>query len=78
MSNSMINPSIVELLEKVNSRYTLVTMASKRARQLTEGKETLLDENALKEINTTKPVTLAIHEINDGLLTYETVKEGIK
>ncbi|MHC1721280.1 MAG: DNA-directed RNA polymerase subunit omega [Clostridiaceae bacterium] len=78
MSNSMINPSIVELLGVVNSRYTLVTMASKRARQLTEGKETLLDEDTLKEINTTKPVTIAIHEIMNGLLTYETVKEGIK
>jgi DNA-directed RNA polymerase subunit omega len=68
----MINPSIVDLLKKVNSRYTLVTMTSKRARQLIEGKEPLMD------IDSTKPVTIAINEINDGLLTYETVKEGIK
>jgi DNA-directed RNA polymerase subunit omega len=72
MNNSMINPSIVDLLKKVNSRYTLVTMTSKRARQLIEGKEPLMD------IDSTKPVTIAINEINDGLLTYETVKEGIK
>lgn len=78
MSDSMINPSIVELLQKVNSRYTLVTMTAKRARQLIEGKEPLLDEKILKEINSTKPVTIAIHEINRGLITYETVKEGIK
>lgn len=78
MSDSMINPSIVELLQKVNSRYTLVTMTAKRARQLIEGKEPLLDEKTLKEINSTKPVTIAIHEINRGLITYETVKEGIK
>jgi DNA-directed RNA polymerase subunit omega len=72
MNNSMINPSIVDLLKKVNSRYTLVTMTSKRARQLVEGKEPLID------IDSTKPVTIAINEINEGLLTYETVKEGIK
>jgi DNA-directed RNA polymerase subunit omega len=72
MNNSMINPSIVDLLKKVNSRYTLVTMTSKRARQLIEGKEPLMD------IDSTKPVTIAINEINEGLLTYETVKEGIK
>jgi len=30
MNNSMINPSIVDLLKKVNSRYTLVTMTAKR------------------------------------------------
>jgi len=68
----MINPSIVELLEKVNSRYTLVTMVSKRARQLVCGAKPLM------EIESTKPVTIAINEINSGLITYETVKEGIK
>lgn len=72
MNNSMINPSIVELLEKVNSRYTLVTMASKRARQI------ILGAKPLMETTLTKPVTIAINEINDGLITFETVKEGIK
>lgn len=72
MNNSMINPSIVDLLGKVNSRYTLVTMTAKRARQLIEGQEPLMS------IDSTKPVTIAINEINEGLLTYETVKEGIK
>jgi DNA-directed RNA polymerase subunit omega len=72
MNNSMINPSIVDLLKKVNSRYTLVTMTSKRARQLIDGQE------PLEVLESTKPVTIAINEINDDLLTYETVKEGIK
>ncbi|MGE5629350.1 MAG: DNA-directed RNA polymerase subunit omega [Solirubrobacterales bacterium] len=72
MNNSMINPSIVELLDKVNSRYTLVTMTSKRARQLICGSKPLI------EIESTKPVTIAINEINQGKITYETVKEGIK
>lgn len=72
MNNSMINPSIVDLLKKVNSRYTLVTMTSKRARQLICGAQPLID------IDSTKPVTIAINEINQGLITYETLKEGIK
>lgn len=72
MNNSMINPSIVDLLKKVENRYTLVTMTAKRARQLIEGSEALVD------IDSTKPVTIAIKEISDRAITYETVKEGIK
>ncbi|WP_333859098.1 DNA-directed RNA polymerase subunit omega [Clostridium sp.] len=72
MNNSMINPSVVDLLKKVENRYTLVTMTAKRARQLIEGSEALLD------IDSTKPVTIAINEISEGAITYETVKEGIK
>lgn len=72
MSNSMINPSIVNLLERVNNRYSLVTITSKRARQLIEGDKPLID------INSTKPVTIAINELNLGMISYQTVKEGIK
>ena len=31
MNNSMINPSIMDLLNKVDDRYSLVTITSKRA-----------------------------------------------
>lgn len=72
MNNSMINPSIVDLLEKVESRYTLVVVTSKRARQLIQGDEPLIDTDI------TKPVSVAINEINEGKVTYERVKEGIK
>lgn len=72
MNNSMINPSIVDLLKKVDNRYTLVTMTAKRARQLIEGQEPLV------KLDSTKPVTIAINEIKDGAITYETIKEGIK
>ncbi|MTK12215.1 MAG: DNA-directed RNA polymerase subunit omega [Clostridiaceae bacterium] len=72
MNNSMINPSIVELLKKVDNRYTLVTMTAKRARQLIEGKEPLV------KTNSTKPVTISINEINQEAITYETIREGIK
>ncbi|MCR1935475.1 DNA-directed RNA polymerase subunit omega [Clostridium tepidum] len=72
MNNSMINPSIVDLLERVNDRYSLVTITSKRSRQLIDGAKPLVD------IDSTKPVTVAINEINEGKITYKTVKEGIK
>ena len=72
MNNSMINPSIVDLLEKVDNRYSLVVITSKRARQLIDG------ERPLIEMNSTKPLTLAINEVHVGEITYESVKEGIK
>lgn len=72
MVNSMINPSIVELLTKVDNRYSLVIITSKRARQIIDGSKPLIDtENS-------KPLTVAINELNNSAITYETVKEGIK
>ena len=59
------NPTIVELSEKVDSRYTLVVEASKRARQLVDGAQPLVDPKDMK------PLKIAIEEINRGLLTYE-------
>ena len=62
---AIVNPTIVELSEKVDSRYTLVVEASKRARQLVEGAQPLVDPKDMK------PLKIAIEEINRGLLTYE-------
>ena len=72
MNNSMINPSIVDLLDKVENRYSLVVVASKRARQLIDGEKALIDTDS------TKPVTVAINEINSGDITYEIFLEGLK
>jgi DNA-directed RNA polymerase subunit omega len=72
MSNSMINPSVVDLLKKVENKYTLVTITAKRARQIIEGEEPLV------RITSTKPVTIAINEISQGAITYITGKDGIK
>ena len=33
----MVKPSVTELLKKVDNRYTLAVMASKRARQIAAG-----------------------------------------
>lgn len=72
MNNSMINPSIVDLLNKVDNRYSLVVITSKRARQIIDGSKPLIDTER------TKPLTVAINELYVGEITYETVKEGIK
>lgn len=52
----MIYPSIKDLMEKTDSRYSLVIATAKRARQISE------DENN----NVLKPVCQAIDEIYKG------------
>ena len=61
---SVNKPGIVELSQKVDCRYTLVIEAAKRARQLVGGAQPLIEAKDMK------PVTIAIEEINRGLLTY--------
>ena len=68
----MIYPPLSSLLEKVDSRYTLVVATAKRARQLADG------SNKLTEFESDKPVTIALHEINEGKITYVSTKSGIK
>ena len=63
----MIYPSMASLLKKVDSRYTLVIAASKRARMLTEGAQKLTDSHSSKD------VTIAINEISEGKVTYHRI-----
>ncbi|QZY57128.1 DNA-directed RNA polymerase subunit omega [Crassaminicella profunda] len=59
----MLNPSINDLLQKVDSRYSLVVAASKRAREIIDGDE------RLTEVDSNKPVTIATYEISkDAIL----------
>ncbi|MEW9123073.1 MAG: DNA-directed RNA polymerase subunit omega [Thermotaleaceae bacterium] len=60
----MLNPPINKLLEKVDSRYTLVVAAAKRAREIIDGDE------KLTKVASNKPVTIATHEIADDCITY--------
>lgn len=62
---SMVNPSIDSLLEKTQSRYALVMLASKRARELLNGATCRVEERS------NKFVTNAMEEINEGKITYE-------
>ncbi len=61
----MIYPTLSSLLEKVDSKYTLVVAVSKRARQLVDG------QPRLTKVDSNKPVTIAINEINDNKIIYE-------
>ena len=65
----MIDPPIGELLEKVDCRYTLAVEAAKRARQLIAGEQPLYDTRE------TKPLVIAIEEINRELITYDPAEE---
>jgi DNA-directed RNA polymerase subunit omega len=47
----MIEPAINSLLEKVDSRYTLVVCAAKRARQLADGANKLTKSHSEKPIS---------------------------
>ena len=69
---SMVNPSTDALLTKVDSRYGLVVLAAKRARQL-------LDGGVLKvQQQSTKDVTNALEEIVEGKISYHISKETMK
>ena len=56
----MVKPTVQELLKKVDNRYRLVIVVSKRARQLASG-----DLKMTKE-KKKSPVTLAANEVAEG------------
>lgn len=61
---SMVNPSTDAMLKKVSSRYTLVILASKRARQLLTGAPCHVENP------NNKFVTNAMEEIYEGKITF--------
>ena len=62
---SMVNPSTDLLMTKTHSRYALVVLAAKRARQLLAGAEVQAKKQS------TKDVTNALEEIAEGNISYE-------
>ena len=62
----MCYPSIDSLVKKVDSKYTLVTLAALRARELTDGQTPLIIDHAEGK----KPATIALEEIYEGKITY--------
>ena len=69
----MLHPSYTDLLEVVNqdveegatkivnSRYSIILATSKRARQIIDGQEPLVDSKVGE-----KPLSIAIEELNNG------------
>lgn len=68
----MIKPPLEALLDRVESKYALVIVAAKRARQLKEGALPLVD------VDSSNPVTVALEEIAAGKIRHEAPRAGIK
>jgi DNA-directed RNA polymerase subunit omega len=73
----IINPPIDQLLDVVDSKYGLVIMASKRARQI-NAYYSQLGEGLLEYVGPLvetrvqeKPLSIALREISEGLLHAE-------
>ncbi|HEY8344934.1 MAG TPA: DNA-directed RNA polymerase subunit omega [Bacillota bacterium] len=62
----MITPSLEELLDKVDSKYTLVVAAAKRARQIIEE-----NKNDIRQDQALKAVSLALVDIAEGRVVVE-------
>ena len=61
----MVEPKTSDLLEKVDSKFRLVIVTAKRARQIADGSQKLVD------INEESPVTVAANEIAEGKVKIE-------
>lgn len=58
----MLYPAMSELLKHIDSRYLMVNVVARRARQLS------IESQETNEPLSDKPVTLAIREVADGKL----------
>ncbi|MQA86879.1 MAG: DNA-directed RNA polymerase subunit omega [Streptosporangiales bacterium] len=74
------NPPIDELLDAVDSKYSLVIMAAKRARQI-NAYYAQLGEGLLEYVGPLvethvheKPLSIALREVREGLLTAEPIE----
>jgi DNA-directed RNA polymerase subunit omega len=80
-SDGITNPPIDELLQATDSKYSLVIYAAKRARQI-NAYYSQLGEGLLEYVGPLvethvheKPLSIALREINAGLLTAENVEQ---
>ncbi len=80
----VIEPEIDDLLAKVDSKYTLCTIASRRARQINDMVHGVHDAALLSMAATpqivqytrTKPLTLSLEEIASGDIAYQREDDG--
>ena len=72
MSNTVFG-DLDGLLKHVDSKFTLVNVVTKRAKQLNNGAPPLTENS-----NPNKPVSTAFNEVSQGKIPYHRVKEGIK
>ncbi len=62
----MLYPSIDEMLEKVDSKYSLVVAAAKRARKLRDGSRSVLEQP-----HSNKYVGIALEELYHDIILFE-------
>lgn len=80
----MHNPKIDDLLLKVDSPYTLVMLAAKRARQLNSYFNSVKRHELVRvrppqvEAANQDPLMIAFEEIDDDKITFERTVNGIK
>jgi DNA-directed RNA polymerase subunit omega len=79
--DTMMDPTIETLLEKVDSKFTLVSLASRRARQvnsyfnqLSEGLGSIVPPQVPSTAR--KPLSIAFEEIAADKITYNRVEPG--
>jgi DNA-directed RNA polymerase subunit omega len=65
-------PPLNQLMQKVDSKYTLIVLAAKRARALISKDAEMINENQ------SNPVSIALNDITQGKVTWKRTKEGIK
>ncbi|HYN55688.1 MAG TPA: DNA-directed RNA polymerase subunit omega [Motilibacterales bacterium] len=78
------HPPIDELLSTTHSKYSLVIEAAKRARQI-NAYYSQLGEGLLEYVGPLvethpqeKPLSIALREINEGLLSVEPIEEPVE
>ena len=67
----LVDPSLDDLLDKVDNKFKLVTLAMKRARQINDGRPAFMEES-----NAARPVSIALQEINQGTVYVKERAEG--
>ena len=72
---------VADCIEKIDSKYRLVNVTAKRARQLMlKKKETAQPFSSLALVETSfkKPTTIALDEFDKGAIGYEVINESMK
>lgn len=76
---SMVHPPIEDLLSRVDSKFTLVTLSAKRGRQinsyfnqLSEGLGTIVPPQVASVSR--KPLSIALEEVAAGKITYHRIE----
>ena len=81
-AEGITNPPIDELLDRTQSKYALVIIAAKRARQI-NAYYSQLGEGLLEYVGPLvetrvqeKPLSISLREVRDGLLSVEPTNEA--